>query len=259
MVRISLCTLLACAASIVGGSSSFLSHSVSIILTVPTVNAGAQAIGDGALLRILPIGASQIAGKGSTDGNGWRKMVRDRLQSDNYVVDYVGTQPYGNIPAPNDETEAYPAKSIFQAYNLSLTSGAWDTKPNLVIVTLGTNNCLQGTPVPYRDALVQMSQLLEHVHELLPAALTLVAGVVPWLADGGLCIPKLNNGIAQAVVQQQAYGQNVEYVDLYNVLNITTDYQSDGIHPTDAGYVKLANAWYEAIATFESQISEVPS
>jgi hypothetical protein len=48
-------------------------------------------------LRILPLGASITFGQGSTDGNGYRKYVRDRLRFDGWAVNMVGTQQSGTM------------------------------------------------------------------------------------------------------------------------------------------------------------------
>jgi len=55
-------------------------------------------------LRILPLGASITQGIGSTDGNGYRKHLRDYLRFQGWKVNMVGTKHEGtmadNVRAP---------------------------------------------------------------------------------------------------------------------------------------------------------------
>ena len=43
-------------------------------------------------------------------------------------------------------------------------------------------------------------------------------------------------------------GQNVSLLDLRSIIDYTTDVGTDHIHPTQAGYDKMANAWYTSLA-----------
>jgi hypothetical protein len=48
-------------------------------------------------LRILPLGASITWGQESTDGNGYRKGLRDQLRFDGWNVNMVGSRVNGNM------------------------------------------------------------------------------------------------------------------------------------------------------------------
>lgn len=48
-------------------------------------------------LRILPLGASITWGKASTDGNGYRKHLRELLEQRGTIVEFVGTMTSGNM------------------------------------------------------------------------------------------------------------------------------------------------------------------
>lgn len=45
-------------------------------------------------------------------------------------------------------------------------------------------------------------------------------------------------------------GLNVTYVDSMSSINRTTDIDTDGLHPVDSGYVKIADAFFEAASSF---------
>jgi hypothetical protein len=48
-------------------------------------------------LRILPLGASITQGLSSSDGNGYRKPLRDYLRYQGWKVNMVGTKQDGNM------------------------------------------------------------------------------------------------------------------------------------------------------------------
>lgn len=67
-------------------------------------------------LRILPLGASITQGIGSTDGNGYRKHLRDYLRFQGWKVNMVGTKPDGtmadNVRAPEQSLVDQPEDFI---------------------------------------------------------------------------------------------------------------------------------------------------
>lgn len=48
-------------------------------------------------LKVLPLGASITCGYKSTDGNGYRKPLRDKLTSAGYGVDMIGSRQIGSM------------------------------------------------------------------------------------------------------------------------------------------------------------------
>jgi lysophospholipase L1-like esterase len=205
----------------------------------------------------LPIGASQVAGTGSSDGNGWRRDLYNLLSYDGKSVSYAGTRLFGNLLWPLNLVEAFPGLTIIEVFNKMINDDVLGQKPNVIIATIGSNNCVKGSQTPFDDGVSQMSQVLDKISRDLPDTLTLVAGVTRWLKDdqNDPCVRKVNAGIQQAVANHQAYGQKVQFVDLYNVLDPARDYIGDGLHPNDGGYKKLAKTWFESILAFEGQIS----
>jgi len=48
-------------------------------------------------LRVMPLGASITQGVASTDGNGYRRHLRDKLRFEGWNVNMVGSQATGNM------------------------------------------------------------------------------------------------------------------------------------------------------------------
>lgn len=202
----------------------------------------------------MPFGASQTAGIGSTTQDGWRKLLFNQLVDDGYKVSFVGTQHYGSIPKPDNACEAFPGDTIGAAYAKTVNDSSFTTyRPNVVIQTLGTNNCFHSdADLAYNQTL----DALKGIRSKLPNTVVLVAGVTALVKDSHDCISGVNAQIQKAVKAQNGLGQPVHFVDLYNVLNKTTDYYKDGIHPNDGGYVKLFHTWYDALKKYGAEITQ---
>ena len=70
----------------------------------------------GTALRILCVGASITFGVGSTDGNGYRRDLRDLLEHAGSTVHYVGTQSSGNMKnKPEQRPELLPHMRAFES------------------------------------------------------------------------------------------------------------------------------------------------
>lgn len=167
-------------------------------------------------LRILPLGASITAGRGSSTGNGYRKDLQDRLEGDGNNVTYVGTRFYGTMA--DNACEAYPGYTIERVDNATRESGALLFLPNIVLINLGTNNCVvknqdpEGAPARYK-------QLLDHIRDVVPSALVVVSSLVhnrDPVKDA--CIVTLNAGLQRVANEARSFGQKVAFVDMYDAV-----------------------------------------
>jgi lysophospholipase L1-like esterase len=66
-----------------------------------------------------------------------------------------------------------------------------------------------------------------------------------------------NTAIASIVTALQADGLNVTLVDLHAALNITSDLDTDGLHPNNAGHGKIAAAYQSALGAAPITYTEV--
>lgn len=116
------------------------------------------SVGNGTLLRIMPIGASITWGQGSSDGksfnqqyckrkgvsialikiagNGYREKLQNSLIASGNPVQYVGSQQSGTMA--NNLTEGYPGLRIEQVHPKVLPA-LTRFLPNLVLILLGSN------------------------------------------------------------------------------------------------------------------------
>ncbi|GAA3454642.1 SGNH/GDSL hydrolase family protein [Dactylosporangium matsuzakiense] len=194
-------------------------------------------------VRILPLGASITWGTASTDGNGYREQLRRHLADDaGIAVDFVGSQQSGT--GTDRDNEGHPGYRIDQ---VAAGADAWiaAAKPDVVLLNAGTNDMIQNHDVV--DAPARLSALIDQILRGAPAATVMVSTLVP-NRDSAVDarVTAFNAKVPGIVQAKAAAGQRVRLVDLHAGLTLA-DIGSDGIHPTDDGYSKLADTWYAAL------------
>lgn len=91
-------------------------------------------------LRLMPLGGSITYGQCSSDGNGYRKHLRDLLVQDGYDVTMVGSRQTGSMI--NNDHEGWRGYRVDQVANKAARSVP-RFKPDLFAVNAGSNDCLQ--------------------------------------------------------------------------------------------------------------------
>ncbi|KAK4913976.1 hypothetical protein LTR49_017794 [Elasticomyces elasticus] len=230
---------------------------VAIICATDVVNAstlGRRSINNGLELKIMPLGASIVYGTDSTDGNGFRLRLRDLLESGGNKVSYVGTAFHGNMS--NNACEAYPGRTIDEADQHALHSHAYKYLPNVVLVHLGTNDCMREANETAGEAADHFSTLLSTIKEqdadTLVLASTLIRNLVPSVDQ---CIAAFNDRLPSIVRKARATGQKVELVNMHDAVPRSDINSTDATHPNDAGYAIMARIWYEGLVNASALIS----
>lgn len=88
-------------------------------------------------LRIAPLGASITNGYLSSDGNGYRKHLRDQLRLAGWPVNMVGSIHSGSMN--DDDNEGHLGWLISQVADSALPNIV-PAQPNVVLINVGTNN-----------------------------------------------------------------------------------------------------------------------
>ncbi|KAH8592827.1 hypothetical protein B0O99DRAFT_716169 [Bisporella sp. PMI_857] len=172
-----------------------------------------------ATLRILCLGASITWGDGSSHGNGYQWGLRSALFGAGYTVDMIGSVNQGNMA--DNQVEGWPGaviSGVAQKAELSLPS-----RSNIVIIQVGSND---------------MTLNID------PAAALRLAEET------------YNPGLLQMVKDKNAKNKNVWFIDMNNGY-ITLDDLANGLHPNDAGYMKMARLYYDAIVDLNYYIKPI--
>jgi hypothetical protein len=117
---------------------------------------------------------------------------------------------------------------------------------------LGTNDT--GDNDSASEMINQLSTLIDQIDAYSPNITVLVASIPPIRSDAQSAarIAKANEfnaAIPDLVNDKQALGQKVKFVDMTSLTqnDITPSPGDNGLHPTDAGYSKIADFWFDEL------------
>ncbi|HEY0001869.1 MAG TPA: GDSL-type esterase/lipase family protein [Actinoplanes sp.] len=227
--------------------SHFLRAAGGSLLAALLVAAGITAVSGAAQaadpVRIMPLGDS------ITDGfnvpGGYRITLKPKLDAGGYATDFVGTQSNGPASLIDREHEGFSGWRIDQL-DANIVTWLQQTTPDTVLLHAGTNDMIQG--IDLANAPTRLGGLIDKITATRPDAVVLVASIVP-LTDAALekNVLAFNAAIPGVVQTRVAAGKHVHFVDMHAA--VTTADLADGIHPSEAGYAKMATVWYDALRT----------
>lgn len=200
---------------------------------------------------------------------GYRDPLYENLVAKGYDFQFVGTV---STNASTQLTKAgqqyHDGHSAYAIADFSISSrnysGLYDEvedwvddlnqKPDLILLMIGINDLNQKNDVT--GAADRLDLLITRLFTLLPDVRLLVSSVldadddndyrhVPPNTDLQEPINNYNAGIASIVATRQGLGENIEFVDMH--AGLTLDDLSDGLHPSEEGYIKMADIWTDAI------------
>ncbi|EHK97168.1 hypothetical protein M7I_7089 [Glarea lozoyensis 74030] len=199
----------------------------------------------GKKLRILPLGDSITYGFKSSDGNGYRQALKTILEGTGNTVEMIGTVQAGTMA--NNNNEGHNAATIDQ---VATYTGAYGQRPNVILLHVGTNDLnlhLDPSSAPQR-----LDSLVEKLISACPDATIIVARIIP-STDSGLAslISEYNKAITERMRDRALRReQNVIIVDMPSGVRVQD--MADGLHPSDAGYDKMAVKWAIALTAANS-------
>jgi lysophospholipase L1-like esterase len=212
--------------------------------------AGVAAAESNGGVRVMPLGDS------ITDGTqvpgGYRIGLWQRFSAAGYRVDFVGTQFNGPAALGDHDHEGHPGWRIDQI-DANITGWLGATNPRTVLLHIGTNDILQNYGVA--GAPGRLSTLIDHITAAAPSADVFVATIIPLASAGQEAAVQTFNAAIPGIVQSKVSGGKlVHLVDMHAAL--TAADLIDGIHPTAAGYDKMAATWYSALRSVPGTIGD---
>ncbi|KAH7244874.1 hypothetical protein B0J15DRAFT_500889 [Fusarium solani] len=225
---------------------------------VPVANAATRTtnlkprapIADGIDLRVLPIGDSITWGAQSSDENGYRKKLFDKLAARGNNVDFVGGMSTGTMADKNHEGHrGYVIDEIRQVSGVGIHAGA-----NIVLLHAGTNdmkNDINPAGAPER-----LKKLIDEIYEFSPDAVILLCNLIPAGPDRyPATVPRINefNEAIPVIATEYITIRKKKMLVVGMNHGITLNDLADSLHPNDVGYGKMADLFYSAIESVDER------
>jgi lysophospholipase L1-like esterase len=202
---------------------------------------------------IMPLGDSITLG---TNG-GYRNDLYTGLEKLHCAVDYVGTLSDANTRVVDKQHEGHGGLGI---RDIAREVRPWlaASKPKIILVMIGTNDTAWWTNESGVEIGGRHNALIGQLHAARPNAWIFVASIPPQSAkmihgkpnggtvDRAILTRQFNAAIRANVYARAAAGQPVHFVDVYAGLTMA-DLSADGVHPSEAGYAKIAQLFLDAI------------
>ena len=225
-------------------------------------------------LTIWPLGDSitdgyQVAG-------GYRTELYQDLTNAGITFTFVGSQTDNPSPALTAagqiNHEGHSGYRTDQIYNNLLGSdgtagnngGYWvdggngtgrsAISPDIILLHIGTNDRTQGETV--QTMYNKLVTLLNDLKQDLPNAKIFVASLIPRTDDAGAeASQEAYNAMIPALVASM--GPNFHFVDMHSVVTpAEVAAGNSGLHPDQAGYNAMGDAWFAAIQSQTGVIAE---
>jgi lysophospholipase L1-like esterase len=194
--------------------------------------------GSNSQITYVAIGASDTFGIGTSNPymENWPTDLADKLNQKVHLINL-----------------GIPGITLHDALNLELPV-ALDSHPQLVTIWLGVNDIANNVPVySYsQDLDLLMTRLVSQA----PSAHILIANIpdltlLPYFASYNQqalhhAVEEYNVTISQEAQQHHAILVNL-YQQIYNLRNHPEYISNDGLHPTDLGYLQIAEIFYKTL------------
>lgn len=193
--------------------------------------------------RILPLGDSITSGEGSRDGNGYRFALSKLLTKNGNKVNYIGSVQSGTMA--NNDNEGHGG---YQIIAVALTGKPdYPLRPNLVLLMAGTSDIVFDTEL--ETAPNRLGAVVQQIGAECPDATILVGTMTP-MHDPPWNNKAITFNFALPPVIADLNNKGI-HVAMANMSEVTVNHvhPTDGIHPLDEGYERIAEAWYDAILT----------
>ncbi|KAH7022917.1 SGNH hydrolase-type esterase domain-containing protein, partial [Ilyonectria destructans] len=200
-------------------------------------------VGGNVELRLMPLGASITDGKGSDDGNGYRKTLRDLLVADGNKVDMVGSRESGDMD--DNQNEGWNGLRIDQVLEKAKASVP-ELLPNLITINVGTNDCVQDYDI--ENAAGRMEEMLRYLWKTSSKATVILSTLlVNGDSDVEERVLEVNKQFKVLAENMTAESRKVILVDMHSSDGPQEGDLVDGTHPDSAGYQKMAELWFKGI------------
>lgn len=196
--------------------------------------------------RIMPLGDSLTSG--TTVVGAYRNKLHELLTTAGYNVDFVGTQTDAANPGlPDGDHQGMGGYRIDQIQSGIPTWLDSVADPDVILLMIGTNDFSAGFNTA--TAQTRLACLVEDIAARRPHAKIILSNLPLRTDNAGLeALQSVYNAAIPGIVSDQvALGREVSFLDMHSALE-PGDFE-EGVHPSTAGYQKMAETWLPAITS----------
>ena len=222
-------------------------------------------------IKLMPLGDSIT--EGFTYNGAYRVSLANLLEENglSQYVDFVGEKQGGDC-YDNDYCgyTGFPIDAIPGEYSITGGRAGISDKiddifttytPDVVMLQIGTNDILSLYELD--TAGDRLKALVDSILEKLPEDGMLYLATLPYMnaedttyidpeyftvESMDQCVDDFNEEVRALVEEEKAAGANIELADVNSAL--TKEDLQDGVHPTEEGYSKLGEFWYDIISEY---------
>lgn len=168
-----------------------------------------------------------------------------------YRIDQIDANLYGSLPV------LIPGDSGYNGgYWLNGTASRDAIVPDVFLIMIGINDIGQGaSAATVRD---RMDALIDHIVTGRPNAALIVASLTPTTNPAlESVVQEYNAMLPDLAAKYAAGGTKAYFFDMHSKLTLSDI--SDGVHPNQAGYNKMGDAWFEAMQAHGLTVPEPPA
>lgn len=206
-------------------------------------------------VRIMPLGDSITqADKGHASYRYplWT-MLRERGCNVDFVgslsANYGGENPEKGFDQDHEGHWGWRADQVINGVPGQGKLSLWLTrsKPDIVLVHLGSNDIFRGEPV--ETILSELKEIIRTVRASGPDTVVLIARLIPVADDQTNRRIKMLNDAISRLPAELGQSSKLVVVDQYNGFDAASD-TYDRVHPNIGGEKKMAEKWFGALERF---------
>ncbi|WP_434383144.1 FG-GAP-like repeat-containing protein [Melittangium boletus] len=200
----------------------------------------ASAVAAPPVLRLMPVGDSITFGVGSPTHSSYRRPLVDLLANQSrFSVTYVGSQASGNLPdLANEGHSGY----IIDEIRAGIDGWMTGARPDVVLLHLGINDYNRG--VDTANAPARLRVLIDRIFANKPGVTVLVMGLIPTTVGREAQAATFNSQVKAMESGLRQAGKKFRYVQ---PPALTAAELPDKLHPNDAGYARMAQAFHDVL------------
>lgn len=203
------------------------------------------------LLKIMPFGDSITYGVISSgsikneQSGGYRQILWNKLTDDDLSLDYVGGLQSGPSSFADRDNQGLRGQTI--DYLNSVDEGYLATyRPDVLLLMIGTNDTKTNTAA---QMIAELRDLVRSIATASPTTTIFVSTIPPIYDSARNAIVNQYNALIPGLVEELNDTLQVHFVDMTDLTinDVSPPPGDSGVHPTAAGFQKIAQHWYDAL------------